>query len=299
VKSVYEMPLIFEKEGVPDIVLKKLRIYAPPQLEEWRKLVETCKRNLEHPRKTLKIAICGKYTNLEDSYASVMEAIYHSAAHLDLAAKIVMVDTEALEKKKQDPAKLLAGIDAVIVPGGFGGRGIEGKIRLIQYVRENSIPFLGICYGMQLAVVEWARHVMGLAGANTTEIEADGNVKVETPVVAYLPGQEHLRQKGGTMRLGGHDVLLKKGSLAERVYGSSKVRERFRHRYEVNPEFVPQLEQKGLVFSGQAANEDIMQVMEVEGHPYFIACQFHPELKSTLVKPAPLFLELLRAAAGG
>lgn len=295
VSNVYEMPLIFEKEGVPEILLKKLRIYAPPSLEKWSRLVEVYNRNLETPRKTLNVAICGKYTTLEDSYASVVEALRHSSAHLDLAISIRWVDTEQVELEKLDPAKVLEGIDAMIIPGGFGSRGIEGKITLIQYVREQKIPFLGICYGMQLAVVEFARHVRGIKDAHTTEVEKDG-VKVGTPVIAYLPGQEKIKDMGATMRLGGHDVLIRASSLANRVYKSEKIRERFRHRYEVNPKYVQQLEQDGLVFSGKASAEDIMQIMELTTHPYFIACQFHPELKSTLLNPAPLFLELLRAA---
>ncbi len=296
VRNVYEIPLIYEKEGVPEILLKKLRIYAPPHLNEWSRLVQNINRNLEKPRKILTVAICGKYTALEDSYASVVEAIKHAAAHLDLKAEIRWVDTERVESDPRSTQEWLKGVDAVIVPGGFGSRGIEGKITLIQYVREQKIPFLGICYGMQLAVVEYARNVRGMKGANTTEVEKDG-LKVETPVIAYLPGQEKIRDMGATMRLGGHDVLVKAGSKAQKIYRSAeKIRERFRHRYEVNPEYVYELEQGGLVFSGKSSTEDIMQIMELENHPYFLACQFHPELKSTLLNPAPLFLELLRVA---
>ncbi len=296
VRNVYEIPLIYEKEGVPEILLKKLRIYAPPKLDQWSKLVQNINRNLDNPRKTIVVAICGKYTALEDSYASVVEAIKHSAAHLDLRAEIRWVDTEKVEAQGKGPAEWLEGVDAVIVPGGFGSRGIEGKITLIQYVREQGIPFLGICYGMQLAVVEYARNVRKMLGANTTEVEKDG-LKVDVPVIAYLPGQERIREMGATMRLGGHDVLVRKDSLAQKVYkGSQKIRERFRHRYEVNPVYVNDLEKDGLVFSGKSSTEDIMQIMELNNHPYFIGCQFHPELTSTLLKPAPLFLELLRVA---
>jgi len=296
VKNIYEIPLIYEKEGVPEILLKKLRIYAPPKLDKWSLLVDNINRNLVTPRKVVTIAICGKYTALEDSYASVVEAIKHSAAHLDLRADIKWVDTEKVESQSKDPKEWLEGVDAIIVPGGFGSRGIEGKISLIRYVREQGIPFLGICYGMQLAVVEFARNVRGLKGANTTEVEKEG-LKVESPVIAYLPGQERIREMGATMRLGGHDVLVKQGTVAQKVYkGAVKIRERFRHRYEVNPSFVKELEQDGLVFSGKSSTEDIMQIMELSNHPYFLGCQFHPELKSTLLEPAPLFLELLRVA---
>jgi CTP synthase len=296
VQNVYEIPLIYEKEGLSEIVSKHLRIYAPPKLEQWSRLVHNINRNLATPRKVLQVAICGKYTTLEDSYASVVEAIKHSAAHLDLRVNINWVDTEKVETEGNEPAKWLDGMHAVIVPGGFGSRGIEGKITLIQHVREQGIPFLGICYGMQLAVVEYARNVRGLKGANTTEVEKDG-IKVESPVIAYLPGQEKIREMGATMRLGGHDVLVKSGSVAQKVYGgATKIRERFRHRYEVNPIFVKDLEKDGFVFSGKSSTEDIMQIMELSNHPYFLGCQFHPELQSTLLQPAPLFLELLRVA---
>lgn len=296
VRNVYEIPLIYEKEGVPEILLKKLRIYAPPKLDQWSKLVENINRNLETPRKTLVVAICGKYTALEDSYASVVEAVKHASAHLDLRAELRWVDTEKVEAQGKGPAEWLEGVDAVIVPGGFGSRGIEGKITMIKHVREQGIPFLGICYGMQLAVVEFARNVRGMKGANTTEVEKDG-IKVEVPVIAYLPGQERIREMGATMRLGGHDVLVRQDSMAQKVYqGAKKIRERFRHRYEVNPAYVKDLEKDGLVFSGKSSTEDIMQIMELNNHPYFLGCQFHPELKSTLLEPAPLFLELLRVA---
>jgi CTP synthase len=295
VKHVYEVPLVYESEGIPEIILKRLQVYAPPQLNEWRRLVETLKRNQAKPRKILTVAICGKYTALEDSYASVVEALNHASAHLDLRVQIKWVDTEKVENNHDGVAKSLVGVNAVIVPGGFGSRGIEGKIQLIQYVRENNIPFLGICYGMQLAVVEFARHVCKMKGANTIEVEMDGG-KVETPVIAYLPGQEKIKDLGATMRLGGHDVEIREGSCAEKIYGARQIRERFRHRYEVNPQYVAELEKGGIRFSGKAANENIMQIMELPGHPYFMACQFHPELKSSLIHPAPLFLELLRVA---
>lgn len=294
VRHVYEVPLVYDQEGVPEILLKKLGVYAPPKLEHWSKLVENLKRNNENPRKVLTVAICGKYTTLEDSYASVVEALNHASAHLDLQVKIRWIDTEMVEKGKLGVEEALEGVDAVIVPGGFGSRGIEGKIQLIRYVREHKIPFLGICYGMQLAVVEFARNVCHIQGANTVEVAEDG--VVEAPVIAYLPGQEKIKDLGATMRLGGHDVLIREGSRAESIYGTRQIRERFRHRYEVNPVYVAQIERDGLAFSGKAANEDIMQIMELTDHPYFMACQFHPELKSSLLHPAPLFLGLLRAA---
>jgi CTP synthase len=292
VQSVYQIPLIFEEEGLTEIVHKRLTIYSPPQLSEWRRLVD---RLVSPTGPLVRVAICGKYTKLHDSYASVIEAVRHSGAHIDGQVEIAWLDTAELERGNESCADFLRSVDAVIVPGGFGSRGIEGKIRVIQHCRENDIPFLGICYGMQLAVVEYARHVVGLAGAHTTEAAEEG-IEVAHPVVCILPEQIGITQKGGTMRLGGHDILLKEKSRAARLYKSQKIRERFRHRYEVNPDYVPQLEKAGIVFSGHDPTGTIMQVMELPDHAYFLCCQFHPELTSKLEEPAPLFRELIRTA---
>ena len=303
VQHVYECPLVFDAEGISEILSKTLSIYAPPKLEQWSKLVEALKRNQVNPRKTLTVAICGKYLALEDSYASVIEAISHASAHLDLCTKIHWVDTEKIESGAISAETALKGVSAVIVPGGFGSRGIEGKIEIIRYVRENKIPFLGICYGMQLSVVEFARNVCGMKGAGTIEMESENN-HVEFPVIDLLPSQKNIQEMGASMRLGGHDVIIKDSSRAAEIYGSLAIRERFRHRYEVNPKYVLQIEKgdlsgsksQKLLFSGKAANEEIMQIMELSEHPYFMACQFHPELKSSLIHPAPLFFGLLKAA---
>lgn len=303
VQHVYECPLVFDAEGISEILSKTLSIYAPPKLEQWSKLVEALKRNQVNPRKTLTVAICGKYLALEDSYASVIEAISHASAHLDLCTKIHWVDTEKIESGAISAETALKGVSAVIVPGGFGSRGIEGKIEIIRYVRENKIPFLGICYGMQLSVVEFARNVCGMKGAGTIEMESENN-HIEFPVIDLLPSQKNIQEMGATMRLGGHDVIIKDSSRAAEIYGSLAIRERFRHRYEVNPKYVLQIEKgdisgaksQKLFFSGKAANEEIMQIMELSEHPYFMACQFHPELKSSLIHPAPLFFGLLKAA---
>ncbi len=292
VPSVYQIPLVFEEEGLTEIVHKQLTIYSPPQLLEWRKLVD---RVLSPAGPQIRVAICGKYTKLHDSYASVIEAVTHSGAHMDSRMDVVWLDTAELERGSGSCEEFLQKADAVIVPGGFGTRGIEGKIQVIRYCRENNIPFLGICYGMQLAVVEFARHVAGLGGAHTTEAAEEG-VEVADPVVCVLPEQAGVSQKGGTMRLGGQDVLLKGNSIAARIYKSGRIRERFRHRYEVNPEYVPRLEKAGMVFSGNDPSGAIMQVMELPDHPFFLGCQFHPELTSKLEEPAPLFRELIRTA---
>lgn len=293
VDTVYRIPLGFEEEGLTEILHKKLKIYSPPDLAQWRSLVNALTR-ADGP--LVRVAICGKYTDLHDSYASIIEAIRHSGAHIDGRVRIDWLETSELERSGADPLPLLQGIDAVIVPGGFGTRGIEGKIKVIQCCRENGIPFLGICYGMQLAVVEYSRHMLGLNGAHTMEAAVEGYT-VEHPVVCILPEQLNVTQKGGTMRLGGHDVIVVPGSRAQQIYdGKALIRERFRHRYEVNPEYVPRLEAAGLVFSGHNKDGRIKQIMELPDHPYFMGCQFHPELTSKLEAPAPLFRDLIRTA---
>lgn len=296
VESVYEIPLVYEKEGLSALIHKKLGIYSPPALGEWSQWVSAVKRNNTNPDKVVEIALGGKYTALEDSYASLVESLEHAGAHLGAKVQLRWIETSEIEKGTQSVAEALAGVDGLIIPGGFGARGIEGKIQLIKYARENNLPFLGICYGMQLAVVEYARHVCGLEGAQTEEVENPEH-PIAHKVICYLPGQKNLTKKGGTMRLGGHDVEIKKDSRAFKIYGNSvRIRERFRHRYEVNPEYVAQLEKAGLIFSGKAPGTPIMQVVELPEHPYFMACQFHPELKSNLLEPAPLFHGLVQAA---
>jgi CTP synthase len=296
VASVYEIPLVYEKEGLSELIHKKLGIYSPPELTEWSHWVDAVKKNNTNPDRTIEIAIGGKYTALEDSYASLVEALEHAGAHVGTRVQLRWIETSEVEKGNVDPAKALEGVSGLIIPGGFGSRGIEGKIQLIRHARETGLPFLGICYGMQLAVVEYARNVAGLAGANSEEVDSPEN-PVPHKVICYLPGQKNVTRKGGTMRLGGQDVEIRKDSRAYKVYGNSvRVRERFRHRYEVNPEYVAQLEAKGLVFSGKAPGTPIMQIVELPEHPFFLGCQFHPELTSNLLKPAPLFHDLVAAA---
>jgi len=296
VPSVYEIPMIFEQQNLPALINKKLGIYSPPKLGEWSKLVDVVKNNKKNAKKEVTIAIAGKYTKLEDAYASVVEALVHSGAHLDTKINIKWINTEKIEKGKLLVKEALEDVDGVIVPGGFGMRGSEGKIDVIKYVRENKIPFLGICYGMQLAVIEYARNVLGLKGANTQEhLEDDPNMKIEDMVILELPGQKDVTAKGGTMRLGGRDVIVKENTLASKIYGNSKtVRRRFRHRYEVNPKYITRLEEAGLTFSGWAEGKTIMQILEIEDHPYFIAGQFHPELTSRFIKPDEMFLNLVK-----
>jgi CTP synthase len=288
VDDVYKIPLIFEKQGIAEKVHRKLGIYSPPNLRLW----ETLLNNLENLHEEVTIAVCGKYTKLEDSYASIIEALRHCSAHTKHKVNIKWIETTEIEEGKMSAAKALQGVHGVIVPGGFGSRGTEGKIEVIKYVRENKIPFLGICLGLQLAVVEYARDMCGLKGANSTEI--DGETK--HPVVDILPEQRNIDKKGGTMRLGAYKAMLKTGTLAYELYNSSIVWERHRHRYEVNPDYHTQLLEKGLVISGASEDGRLAEFVELKEHPYFIATQAHPELKSKLAEPAPLFFGLTKAA---
>lgn len=293
VESIYENPLVYEQEQLTSLLQERLGIDFSPDLENWGRWVQVLKNNQSKPQKSIRIAICGKYTALEDSYASVVESLVHCEAHLNVKIDIQWIETSEVEDDTRKVAQKLQSVHGVIIPGGFGGRGIEGKIQIIQYIRENNIPFLGICYGMQLAVVEFARNCCGLPEANTTEVQED----CKDPVVTILPNQKNVTDMGGTMRLGGHDIVLKPGTRAHTLFGKqSHTRNRFRHRYEVNPKYIEIIESKGMVFSGKAKDEDIMQILELPKHPCFLACQFHPELTSNLREPSPLFYELVKAA---
>ncbi len=287
VDSVYKIPLVFEKEGLAEMLHTKLGIYSPPDLRPWEILVG----NLDNCSKEITIAICGKYTRLEDSYASIIEALVHCSAHTKHHVKVKWVETTDIEDGKVNVSDALEGVSGVIIPGGFGTRGTEGKIKIINYVRENKIPFLGICLGLQLAVVEFARNKCDLVDANSTEMDKS----VRHPVVDILPEQREVVNKGGTMRLGAYPALLKQGSLAYALYEKFEVSERHRHRYEVNPEYHSVLEENGLVISGMSPNKKLVEFIELADHPYFIATQAHPELKSCLLNPAPLFFGLVKA----
>lgn len=285
--SVYELALIFEKENMRRVLGDHLRMRVSGNLRHWARLVN----NIIQPTSEINIAICGKYTELADSYISIEEALRHAGAQFGCRVNVVWIETTDIEKKKKTVDQILLGVHGVIVPGGFGSRGIEGKIEVIRHVRERDIPFLGICLGMQLAVIEFARHVCKLDGAHSTEVK-----KTSHPVIDLLPDQREVYKKGGTMRLGGHDVFIKRGTRAHKLFGSTKIRRRFRHRWEVNPEYVSRLEESGLVFSGNAGDKQIMQVCELPDHLFFMAGQFHPELTSRLEKPSPMFLGLVKSA---
>jgi len=296
IDNVYAVPLILEEQQLCQKILHKLNLKKDTRnLKPWRDFIENI-RNLD---KTVTIGIVGKYFDigtfkLSDSYISVIEAVKHAAWNNNYKPEIQWIDSKLFEKH---PEKLetLDGIDGVIVPGGFGLSGIEGKIETIRYVREHNIPYLGLCLGMQLAVVEYARNVCNLKNAQSTEIDAE----TPYPVIDVIPSQVKILQEsryGGTMRLGAYPAVLKRGTLVHQLYGKDKIYERHRHRYEVNPGYIEILEKNGLIFSGRSPDGILMEFLEIPGHPFFVATQAHPEFKSRPMKPAPLFNGLIKAA---
>ena len=296
VESIYEIPVNFEKEKLSDKLLKKLQLKPRGRnLRDWQKLV-----NKIHSSTTpLKIGIVGKYFGsgdftLADSYISVIEAIRHASVANNRKPEIQWLDSEVYEHDKRK-LKELDNFDGIIVPGGFGSRGVEGKIRAIQYAREKKIPYFGLCYGMQLATVEFARNVCGIKDANTTEV----NPATKNPVIHLMPEQlKHLARKlyGATMRLGAYPAILEKDSLVAKAYGTRKISERHRHRYEFNNDYKTRLEKKGLKFSGTSPDGQLVEIIELPGHPFFVGTQFHPEFKSRPLQPHPLFLEFVKTA---
>jgi CTP synthase len=287
VKSIYEVPLRFHEEGLDERIVEKLNIWtAAPNLKPWRKLVATVKG----ADQAVKIAMVGKYTDLTDSYKSLNEALVHGGIANECGVEISHIDSEQLDPNAIESA--LEGTDAVMVPMGFGPRGTEGKIATVQYARERGIPFFGICFGMQMAVIEFARNVCGLEGANSIEVAEE----TAHPVVHLMDEQKDVAEKGGTMRLGAYPCVLKPGSLAARTYGRKKVSERHRHRYEFNNAYREQLETAGLVFSGLSPDGHLVEAVEIPDHPWFFASQFHPEFKSRPLDPHPLFKSFIRAA---
>ena len=286
-EELYEVPLMLEKAGLADLVIDKLGLpHKAPDLAEWKKLVYNAK-NLEN--KTT-VAIVGKYVELHDAYLSVAEALRHGGIANNTEVDIKWVHSEDLNAQNID--RILGGVDGIVVPGGFGNRGIEGKIEAIRYARENKVPFLGLCLGLQLAVIEYARNVAGLSGAASIELEPD----TDTPVINLMEEQKKISNMGGTMRLGAYPCVLKKGTLAAKVYGKTEITERHRHRYEVNDAYVDTLEKAGMIFSGKSPDGVLVEMVELADHPYFIATQAHPEFKSRPNKAHPLFDALIRAA---
>lgn len=296
VKFIYEIPVNFEKDRLGERILEKFGMKKKGRdMKEWKSLVAKV-RTLKKP---VKIGIVGKYFEtgaftLSDSYISVIESIKHASWSIDRVPEIFWLDAETYEKNPRSIRELKT-FDGIIVPGGFGGRGVEGKIKAIEFCRKNKIPYFGLCYGLQLAVVEFARNVCGMKGAHTTEIDS----KTKYPVIDTLPEQlVNIREKkmGGSMRLGAYTCQLKPGTMSCRAYGAKLITERHRHRYEVNNEFRDLLERKGFIVSGVNPERNLVEIMELKNHPFFVGTQFHPEFKSRPLDPHPLFREFIRAA---
>ena len=285
---LYAVPLMLEEEGLAREVCNHLKLdkYIPDNTR-WESMIDEI-RNIDK-NKIVNIAIVGKYVKLEDSYISVIESLYHAGFANHVKVKVELVDSEKITK--ETVKERLSKYDGIIVPGGFGTRGIEGMIETIRYVRENKIPFLGICLGMQMSVVEYARNVLGLKDSNSAEL--DNSTK--NPVIHIMENQKKIDHKGGTMRLGAYPCVIKEGSLANRIYNQKEISERHRHRYEYNNDYRQRLEDAGLKVSGTSPDGSLVEIVEIEDHPYFIAGQFHPELKSRPNKPAPLFVGLVKA----
>jgi CTP synthase len=298
VESIYEVPLVFHQEHLDDKIVKLLNMWTrAPRLEAWEELVE----KIKNPKSSVRIAIVGKYIDLKESYKSLNEALVHGGIANDCKVTLDFVDSEALESA--ECAEFLANADGILIPGGFGSRGVEGKIKAICFAREEKVPFFGICLGMQMAVVEFARHVAGMKGANSTEFDKN----TESPVIylmkEWFDYQKKTTQKrdissdkGGTMRLGAYPCLLREDTFAYKAYDKKEVSERHRHRYEFNNRFKSALEEKGLVVSGTSPDGELVEIIEIADHPWFLGCQFHPEFKSRPMDPHPLFSDFINAA---
>jgi CTP synthase len=291
--SIYEVPLDLAKQDVDVYIMEKLKLHVNPlQLSDWRQMVAT----LIAPRHgEVEIAVVGKYIRLRDSYKSIYEALVHGGIANDVRVKIRMVESEDIER--EGPATWLSGAAGILVPGGFGDRGIEGKIAAAGYARANRVPFFGICLGMQCAAIEFARNVCGLKGANSTEFKE----QTRHPVIDLMESQRAVKDKGGTMRLGAYPCALAGGTLARAAYGAKRVAERHRHRYEFNNAYRQPLAKRGMIFAGLSPKGDLVEIVELKDHPWFVGCQFHPEFQSTPLKAHPLFRDFVAAAfkAGG
>jgi len=288
-ETIYDVPLLMAKENLDTTVMQKLRIpdRKAPDLSAWKVFLG----RLKNPVKSARIGLIGKYHELQDAYKSIFEAFIHAGAVNECKVEVVSIHSETLEGSSEEIAKKLMDLDGILVAPGFGERGIEGKINAIQYARTNNIPFFGICLGMQCAVVEYAKNVLQLPGASSSEVNADA----ENPVIDLMPDQKEISQKGGTMRLGAYACDVKKGSKAQKAYHSTKISERHRHRYEFNNEYLDQFKNSGLVPTGINPETGLVEIVEIKDHPWFVGVQFHPELKSTVENPHPLFVAFVDA----
>ena len=283
--TIYEMPLMLNEEGLDDLVCELLHIEAPPpNLANWRKFVE----RVVSPKKQVKIAVVGKYIDLQDAYKSIYESLTHAAASEDCGIDLKLIDAESLNEGVDGQLKDVAG---VLIPGGFGERGVEGKISAARFARENNVPYLGLCLGMQVATIEFARNVCGLEKANSTEFDENA----ADPVICLLDEQRDVKTKGASMRLGTWPTKIAKGTVAEKIYGGGEVLERHRHRYEFNMKYRERMSEKGFTISGTSPDGALAELIELRDHPYFLACQYHPEFQSKPNKPHPLFKGFIQA----
>lgn len=286
---LYAVPMMLREQKMDEVVIKKLGLNCgEPDLTDWEAMLDA----LRHPKQTVKIAMVGKYVELHDSYISVNEALKHGGIETRSAVDIKWIDSESLEKEGADINEILGDMDGILVPGGFGSRGIEGKIKACEYARTHNVPYLGICLGMQIAIIEFARNVLGLKDANSAEIDPE----TPYPVIDILPEQKDVTDMGGTMRLGQYPCSLNPESKAYELYGASMIYERHRHRYEVNNDYRTDLLKGGMIFAGTSPDNHIVEMVEIPGHPWFVAGQFHPEFKSRPNKPHPLFRGFVTAS---
>lgn len=285
--TIYEVPLLLEKENLAGLVIKRFRLKCKdPDLSKWSTFV----KNIKNPKGNVTIGVCGKYTTLHDAYKSIIESFVHAGVENDVKVKIRWLESETITRENAE--ERLKDLHGLLVPGGFGDRGIEGKVNAIEYVRNNNIPFFGICLGLQCAVIEFARNVCNLQNANSREFSA----KVKHNVIDLMPNQRSVVDKGATMRLGTYPCVVREDSLTYDAYGKIVIKERHRHRYEVNNDYKPVLAERGMAFTGLSPDENLVEIIEVEDHPWFVGCQFHPELKSRATKSHPLFREFVKAA---
>ncbi|MFZ6033850.1 MULTISPECIES: CTP synthase [Melioribacter] len=285
--TIYEVPLVLHEQELDRIVLDRLKLPdITIKLDGWKEFVD----KVIHAEEKVRIAVCGKYIDNKDAYKSISEAFIHAGAENDLKVETEFISSEEIEEKGAEP--LLKDYDGLLIPGGFGERGIEGKIKAIQYAREKKIPFFGICLGLQCAVIEFARNVCGIKSANSQEFRSRSPYNV----IHIMPDQAKVKVKGATMRLGAYPCIIKKKTKAYEAYKKQKISERHRHRYEVNNKFRTVLEKHGMIFSGLSPDESLVEMIEIEDHPWFVGCQFHPELKSRATKAHPLFREFVKAA---